>query len=816
MNTEFKNRFAAARKSAIGLDFTHLNETQREAALTTSGPLLLLAGAGSGKTTVLINRIANLLRYGCGSDSSYVPESATEEDLALLEEYIKTTPPYKDGTQSRIQNLCAVDPVKPWRIIAITFTNKAAGEMKERLERMLGPGAEDIWASTFHSACVRILRRDIEKLGYDPSFAIYDTTDTASLMKRIMKELDVEEKILPHKTVLGYISRAKDEMISATQFYETAENSGDIRQKIISRAYMEYESRMKASNSLDFDDLILMTVRLFLEHPDVLSYYQDRFKYVLVDEYQDTNKLQYMLASSLAGGYGNICVVGDDDQSIYKFRGATIENILNFEKHFKNARVIRLEQNYRSTGLILNAANDVISNNTGRKGKKLWTQSGPGEIPLLLITEDERAEAQLVADKIMSSAGDGKNFREHAVLYRMNAQSNQFETAFKRSGIPYRIFGGTGFYDRAEIKDMLAYLCVIHNPNDDVRLLRIINNPPRGIGNTTIGRLAELAAEQGLSIYEMLRESRNNDNLKSAAGKLNLFADMIDDLREIAKASPLDELYEALLKSTGYVKMLEQKNPDENISRIENVLELKTNLISFVKEDGGSLFDFLSETALFSELDRDDQDADRVMMMTMHSAKGLEFDTVFVAGFEEGIFPGSRAIGDPDEMEEERRLCYVAMTRAMRKLYFSSAQRRMLFGKTSSSMPSRFSREISSDNIDIHEPASRFGGFGFSQAGDSGFEKPWSARPKPSFTFTAQNSERRTPNPKPNTPPTPPPHKSEFKKGDAIDHEAFGRGVIRKSTQAGGDSLLEIEFDGVGTKRMLLKSAARYMTKVDA
>ena len=822
INTDFKSRYIKARKSAIEKEFLNLNETQKEAVLTTGGPLLLLAGAGSGKTTVLINRIANIMKYGNGSDCDFVPDNATQEDLNTLEEYVA------DKTASSPPaHLMEVAPVEPWRIIAITFTNKAAGEMKERLERMLGPKAEDIWASTFHSACVRILRRDIDKLGYDKSFAIYDTSDCQSLMKRILKEMEVEEKTFPHRTVLGYISRAKDDMLFAKDFYAAAEKSGDIRRRVIGRAYMEYEKRMKNANALDFDDLILMTVQLFINHPEVLQHYQRRFKHVFVDEYQDTNKLQYLLASALAGGtkhdegHGNICVVGDDDQSIYKFRGATIENILNFEKQFKNAKVIRLEQNYRSTGLILSAANDVIRNNQGRKGKNLWTTSEPGEIPTLNISSDERTEAQFVADKIVASASDGKRWSEHAVLYRMNAQSNQFETAFKRSGIPYRIFGGTGFFERAEIKDMLAYLCVIHNPHDDVRLLRIINNPPRGIGATTQIRLAETAAANGKSIFETIRESAGYENLKSSAGKLNLFANLIDDLRDIAAEKPLDQLYEALLEFTGYINMLKEKNLDENISRVENVLELKTNILSFISEHdasgsailetGGTLFDFLSETALFSDLDRDSAETDRVMMMTIHSAKGLEFDTVFVVGAEEGVFPGIRSIGDPSELEEERRLCYVAMTRAMKRLYFTGAQRRMLFGKTTSAMPSRFIKEISADNIEVIEPAFRYGSSDFDDFGGNfsygkksnytGGSRPTPTRP--SYSLGDVSSQPASKN-------------ERFRPGDFIDHSAFGKGVIKGSSPAGGDALLEIEFENGVTKRVLEKSAARYMEKINA
>jgi len=747
----------------IAREFSHLNEMQREAVLTIDGPLLLLAGAGSGKTTVLMNRIANLLKN---------------------------------------------EGVSAHEIIAITFTNKAAGEMKERLYRMNIPGSESVWASTFHSACARILRRDIEHIGYDTTFNIYDTADTASLMKRILKDLELEERNFPHRTVLNYISRAKDDMIFAAEFLSLAEKSGDPRRKVIGQAYVEYEKRLRASNSLDFDDLILLTVRLFKENPEILKRYQRRFRYVLVDEYQDTNNLQYLLTAALAGGYGNICVVGDDDQSIYKFRGATIENILSFEKQFKNARVIRLEQNYRSTGMILNAANDVIRNNLGRKGKKLWTENATGEKPALHVVTDEREEAQFVADKLVASVTEGRKWQEHVILYRMNAQSNQFETAFKRNGIPYRVYGGTGFYERAEIKDMLAYLCVIHNPNDDVRLLRIINNPVRGIGDTTVERLAYIASELGISIFAAIRECQNYENIKSAAGKLHRFADMIDRLRELSDTVPLDELYDELVSRTGYIRMLEDKNLDENISRIENVRELKTNIIAFMNESGGSLFDFLSETALYTDLDRDDQSSDRVLMMTMHSAKGLEFDTVFIVGAEESIFPSSRAIGELAEMEEERRLCYVAMTRAMRKLYFTSARRRMLFGRTSASEPSRFIREINTEHIDINEPVSMFAD------NDSRFSytpqftpqytpRETSFRSKPQSTYSRASVTPQKP--KESLPSV------SFNKGDTIQHKAFGRGLIINISAAGGDALLEIAFDEVGTKRLMQNSAMRYL-----
>lgn len=816
----FTERFIKARHDVIALDFKHLNDMQRQAVMTTEGPLLLLAGAGSGKTTVLINRIANLIKYGRGSDTDEIPDTATEEDLEFLERYIKN-PTSEDS--ARAQALCAVEPVEPWRIMAITFTNKAADEMKTRLERMLGEEAGDIWAMTFHSACVRILRRDIDRLGFDRSFTIYDATDSLSLMKRILKELDLDEKTYSPRTVLGYISRAKDDMIFAEDYYQAAEKSGDIRRRQIGRAYLEYSNRMKASNALDFDDLILYAVKLLQENEDVLSYYQRRFRYLLIDEYQDTNNLQYLLASLLAGGPAggreNICVVGDDDQSIYKFRGATIENILSFESRYKNARVIRLEQNYRSTGHILNAANDVIKNNLGRKGKRLWTDKEDGEKLTLYVASDEREEASFVTSRIIAGISDGGRWSDHAVLYRLNAQSNALEYAFKRSGVPYRIIGGTRFFDRAEIKDMLAYLCVVLNPADDLRLMRIINNPPRGIGQVTLDAVEELAARTGRPVFEILKDSENYEELKKSAAKLHQFAALVDELRALSGSVPLDSFYDALLERTGYIRMLEAKASDENLTRIENVRELKSNIVNFLRETPqGTLFDFLNEIALYTDIDQYDRNADSVVMMTMHSAKGLEFPTVFIVGAEEGIFPGMPAIGEPEEMEEERRLCYVAMTRAKKKLYFTAARQRTIFGRTTAGKTSRFVDEISDAYIDRQQqapPASfvfydetfyeeRAGASGRTHArrayrngGNGG--PVYKKRDLKPFAAPAASQDAAT----------------SFKKGDTVNHRAFGRGLVTDVQPTGGDALLEVAFDAVGTKRLMAKSAAQYMQKIE-
>ena len=497
LNREEELRFCKARRAAIALDYQNLNPEQRRAALATEGPLLLLAGAGSGKTTVLIHRIANLMKYGRGSDCDEAPAWAAPADLAFLEGYVQNPDPAQKAEQER---LCRVDPAVPWSIIAITFTNKAAGELKERLERMLGPSANDIWASTFHSACVRILRRDIDRLGFTSSFTIYDTADSERVIKDIVKDFNLDEKAFAPRSILGYISRAKDAMKLGKDYLQECEKAGDYRLVKIAKVYAEYERRLREANALDFDDIILDTVRLLQNFDDVREYYQKKFRYVLIDEYQDTNNLQYLLASTLAGGYENICVVGDDDQSIYRFRGATIENILSFESQYKGARVIRLEQNYRSTKNILEASNAVIRNNEGRKGKELWTEHEAGDKVHCYTAMNEHDEAQFVAAQILAGFSGGRSWREHAVLYRMNAQSNQLEQAFKRNGIPYRIIGGIRFFDRAEVKDMMAYLCAVNNPNDDLRLSRIINNPPRGIGATTVERAQAIAREVVLAL----------------------------------------------------------------------------------------------------------------------------------------------------------------------------------------------------------------------------------------------------------------------------------------------------------------------------
>ncbi len=792
MNDEMISRFVTARKRYIAAQFHNLNDMQRNAVMTTEGPLLLLAGAGSGKTTVLINRIANLIRFGCGSESCLVPDFVTEEDILFLEQLSE---PVSDPDRSRADFLCAVEPAAPWNIIAITFTNKAANELKDRLERMLGPQARDVWAMTFHSACCRILRKHIEFLGYTTRFTIYDSSDSERLMKDILKDMGLDDKTFPARYVLNIISKEKDRMVSPKVFLEQAELRGDYRARYVGRAYQTYQTRLKENNALDFDDIIVKTVELLTAHEDVRTYYQRKFRYVLVDEYQDTNHAQYLLTSLLAGGYENICVVGDDDQSIYRFRGATIDNILYFEKQYQGSRVIRLEQNYRSTQAILNAANSVIAHNLGRKGKRLWTANGMGEPVCVYEAQDEGAEANYVANKIIS-ASRGKNFKDYAILYRTNAQSNALEYALKRSGIPYRVIGGMRFFDRAEVKDMLSYLCVINNRADDLRLKRIINNPPRGLGAKTVETAERLALAEGKPLYSVVSDPCSYNPLERAAGKLKQFSALIEDLAQKLDEMTLPEFYDEVMLRTGYLEMLESKPTEENQTRLENIKELKSSIHAYVQNaEVPSLAGFLEEIALYTDIEQYNEGDDAVVMMTMHAAKGLEFPHVFVVGFEDGLFPGVRAIGDHEEMEEERRLCYVAITRAKRMLTITYAKQRMIYGRTNASLPSRFLKEIPDDYL------VRQGGYHTSQTTLRSYEQIVRTAPRQNTSYSCPINQNKASVP-------------DFNRGDMVQHTAFGKGMVLSVMKMGGDALLEIAFDDIGTKRLMAKTAAPHMRKL--
>ena len=801
-NEQFKTEYVSARRAWLEHRFSGLNPMQRQAVLATEGPVLILAGAGSGKTTVLIQRIANLLRFGAASDSEQLPPDADEKGLEALRSLRPEAEPY-----------AVLDPVRPWRILAITFTNKAAQELKLRLEKLLNEGADDIWACTFHSACLRILRKEAELLGYESGFSIYDTADSQSLMKQILKDRNLDEKVYQPRSVLSEISRAKDARVLPEEYEKNARAGGNLRSMRVAELYGEYTRRLFAANAMDFDDLILNTVLLLERYEDRRLYWQQRFSYIMVDEYQDTNHLQYLLISLLAGGHGNLCVVGDDDQSIYRFRGATIENILSFEQQFPGCRSIRLEQNYRSTEQILDAANKVIRHNTGRKGKELWTSLGSGEDVRVCRLYDENEEASAVASDILADYSRGMHWQDHAILYRMNAQSSQFEFAFKRNGIPYRVIGGARFFDRAEIKDMLSYLSIIQDPKDELRLMRILNVPPRGIGAKSVEAARSLALQEGKPLFEILEKAENYPELSRPALRMREFAGMIRDLRETKLGCA--ELYDLVLEKSGYLRMLEESKDPKDQSRIENVRELKTSMLGFENETGdSSLQAYLENIALYTDLDDMDRSEDSVVLMTIHSAKGLEFPVVYVVGMEEGIFPGIRAIGEADEMEEERRLCYVAFTRAKKKLVLTHARQRMLFGRTTANRVSRFLEEselVSGREESERRSAVRSGDWEDFQGETRG--DPWrKASVQPA---SGRKSEGRSSFPLRRKPETSSGDASvpilQLRVGQAVTHKAFGKGTVTKMTPMGGDHLIEIQFESVGSKKLMLKTASRFL-----
>ena len=825
-----KQTLLTLRKKIIETEFSRMNPMQLRAVTTVNGPLLILAGAGSGKTTVLVNRIACMMKYGNAYKSDKIYGQPDDQTENLMRRYL-------DGDASvypDIARFLRVDPPKPWQILAITFTNKAANELKERLVNMLGEEGSEIWASTFHSACVRILRREGERLGFSSHFTIYDTDDSRRVIKDCMRQLGIDEKFLPVKTVQSEISRAKDSLQSP-EAYAGAVNAAsryDPRRRDIANIYGMYTKLLLQADAMDFDDIIAYTVRLLQEYPEVLEYYRQRFRYIMVDEYQDTNYAQYKLVSLLAGGHRNLCVVGDDDQSIYSFRGATIENILNFEDQFQDTTVIRLEQNYRSTQTILDAANAVIANNEARKGKNLWTANGPGEKIEYHSCPDETSEGSFVANAIMDAAADGHSFSDFAVLYRTNAQSNSIERALVRAGVPYRIVGGHRFYDRKEIRDAIAYLAVIANHNDNVRLRRIINEPKRGIGETTMNHAAEIAATLGESIFSVMRSADSYAPLARAAGKLKLFCRMIDDFTQALLTGGIAETYRTVMNETGYVASLDA-DPETKEDRLQNLDELFSTIARYEEENGeeATLEGFLEEVALLSDIDTMDDAPDKVTLMTLHAAKGLEFPWVYLVGMENGLFPSAQSVGSDTQLEEERRLAYVGITRAKERLCLTNAKTRMQFGRSTMNPPSMFLEEIPQKLLNKTSVVSSasggygsFGGYGkpagygssgYGASGGYGSSGGYGAysgqRPSPGGGPPQKNiqdmlsremAKLKNAEKKQKAGPS-----EKLSPGDTVRHRKFGVGMVISATPLGNDVLLEVAFESCGTKKLMQVSA---------
>lgn len=761
--------------------YKKMNEMQKKAIFKTNGPVLILAGAGSGKTTVLVNKIAYLLAF----NNAYYDESEISDNAYEL---LKKASSGEECLDEELRTALNVKTINPWNVLAITFTNKAATELKERLLSLLGEKGAGVSAGTFHSVCLKILRREIDRLDYTSSFSIYDTDDAVRLIKDCETELMLDDKMFPPKGMLFEISHAKDSLVSPAEY--AAQCGGDFRKEKIARLYELYQKKLKEYNAVDFDDIICLTVKLFLTCPDVLEHYRNFYKYVLVDEYQDTNHAQYMLINLLSKEHNNICVVGDDDQSIYKFRGATIENILNFEHDYKDACVIRLEQNYRSTQIILDAANAVISNNKARKGKNLWTDCTTGELITSYRAADEGGEAQFIANKIQENTGNGAKFSDNAVLYRMNSQSAGIERALVKAAIPYHIFGGTKFYERKEIKDIMSYLHLLVNNHDLIRLKRVINEPKRGIGDATVKSVEAIAQIENISMFEVLRNSSQYDSIAKKSGALSGFVAMIDNLSELSLTLSLPELLDELMEKTEYYSYLKAQGR-EGEGRLENIEELKSNLIHYENENESStLAGFLEEVSLYTDLDNLNDSDDRVTLMTIHSAKGLEFRYVFIAGMEESIFPSYLSSNSDEEIEEERRLAYVGITRAKEHLYIINATQRMLFGRTSRNMPSRFLGEIPETLTNIIDDTTR--AYGYQSA------KPQKAKAtyKPEIEGTvgvSRQAEKAVIN---------------FAVGDSVSHKVFGTGVVKSMTPMSNDVLVEIKFnDKVGIKKIMANFA---------
>ncbi len=779
--TDIRNRYLALKRALFDKYYSNLNEKQRDAVFTVKDPLLILAGAGSGKTTVLVKRIEFIIKYGNAYYSEAVPVDVDEARIAELERALML--PKEELEPVLSEFICR--PCPPWKVLAITFTNKAANEIKARLASAIGEDELDgeVVSGTFHSVCVRILRRYGELIGYKSGFSIYDTDDQKKLVASCMKILNIDEKNFPIRAVMNEISRAKDKLITPEEYANSA--GSDYKLKKIAEIYKLYQSSLLSANAVDFDDIIMQTVFLLEDHADVREYYQNRFEYVCVDEYQDTNVAQFRLTVLLSGRYNNIMVVGDDDQSIYKFRGATIENILDFDRNFKSAKVIKLEQNYRSTQNILSAANAVIKNNLGRRGKELWCDSGAGEKISVNKLDNQNEEAKYIIGKIQELViKEKKSYRDFAVLYRVNAQSNTIEKAFAKSGIPYRVFGGVRFTDRKEIRDVIAYLCLINNPSDNIRLKRIINEPKRKIGDATVSAVEQIAIEENCSMFEIMKRANEYTILSRQAAKLQDFVRLIENLGYFEGS--VSEMAEKMLNITGYRQMLID-NGEVDAERVENVDEFISNIIEYERDNpDATLAGFLEETALVAEVDKYDENADAAVLMTIHSAKGLEFPVVFLPGLEEGIFPGMQSMMDPEELEEERRLAYVAITRAKQRLYMTHVRERLIYGKTAYNPPTRFLAEIPDDLKESDMPPER-------SAPRRIENTSFSASPR---RVSSEFTKKTTSAPKAQTLET-------FEVGDIVRHMTFGRGEILSVRPMGADTMYEIVFDNVGTKKLM-------------
>ena len=782
--------YNAQKKALFDTYYSKLNDMQREAICTVKGPLLVLAGAGSGKTTVLVQRIVHILRYGLACEPVTEPREVPDDfadacgaaaagERAALGDYL---------------TCFAAGVCPPWAVLAITFTNKAAREIKERLAKALddATAADAVWAGTFHSVCIRILRSHIGLLGYKSGFSIYDTDDQKKLIVRCMKDLNLDDKKIPPKSMLNLIGRAKDKLMTPADMQ--AENTADYLWSVAAKVYARYQEELARANALDFDDIIMLTVRLLEENPDILDYYQHKFKYVCVDEYQDTNFAQFRLTELLAGHWRNIMVVGDDDQSIYKFRGATIENILNFDRTYPDAKVIKLEQNYRSTKNILDAANAVIGHNFGRKGKALWTAGDTGSKITVTVANNANDEARLIVNKVMELVRAGRHYGDFAILYRMNAQAQALETAFAKSGLPYRVLGGMRFYDRKEVKDVLSYLFLISNHDDDQRLLRIVNEPRRKIGAATLEAVAEIAKEQECSAYTVMQHAAQYTALEKSAGKLLAFCDLIEELTALAATMELPKFVERVLLATGYRQMLVDAGTEaeDRLNNVEQLVSVAADYESRAEE--ATLVGFLEEISLVADVDKYDAEADAVVMMTIHSAKGLEFPVVFLPGMEDGIFPGMQSITDASEMEEERRLAYVAITRAKEELYIFRARERITYGKTQYNPESQFLKEI---------PESLRVTVGEQRPGTT--PAPRTAH-KPTFGGDSYATKYGG-IPKKTAAPT-----VLLAAGDRVRHPMFGEGLILSANKMGADTLYEVAFDTVGTKKLMATFAK--LTKI--